>query len=157
MNDAARVLRSKWYWPKFFLENWHGLAILGALVWAAILGLLGRTRLVCWVTAMLWGALVLLVAWAHFKTKREDSAELQRLNATMPDHVTLTARGLVWRGPGEETGLWPWNKLTGWREGQRVLCLEHAKGVFGPIVSIAHLSETDRQRLRDWLRSSIPR
>ena len=92
--DACKLARSKWAWPRFLLKNLYGALLLGAILWAtisaAISGGHGHWRGI----ATVWLAIGGIIAWAVFSTLRSSRKNLAALNATAPDWIDLDGSGL---------------------------------------------------------------
>jgi hypothetical protein len=58
-------------------------------------------------------------------------------------------------GPDGASGFLPWRNFKGWREGKLVMLLDQAQKNHFVILPIAHLSEIQREPVRQFLRSHI--
>src|SRR5260370_21792079 len=121
LKEVQKMSLSKMYWPKLSLSNWYGLALILALVWATISGLLGRTNPNWRNIAIIWAVVVGIALWVLYRTKRTIAREFTQLNATLPDHLNLTTEGLEIDGPNGASAFLPWRTFKGWREGRRVV------------------------------------
>src|ERR1700676_1703492 len=94
LKEAQKISVSKMYWPKLLLANWYGLSLILALIWATISGLLGWTNPNWRNIAIIWAVAVGIALWVLYRTKRTTAREFAQLNATLPDHLSLTTEGL---------------------------------------------------------------
>lgn len=154
--DLAVLLRPKHYWLSYVAEGWHGLALLAAIVWVTILGLLGRTNPSWLALGITWLVIAGIVIWTAYETRRDRARELQRLNAKLPEKLRLTSEGIRLVGPDSDEELLRWNDVSGWRERPRMFAIYGPSGGVVGAFSVAALPETERQRLRDFLQSQIP-
>ena len=155
LNDVGKMARSNMYWPKLLAANWYGLALLLAVIWATILGLLGRTKPNWTEVALIWAVVAAIVGWAVYSTKRARARELTQLNATLPDHISLTTDGIKLDGPNGATGFLPWRTFKGWREGLRIVLVDKSEGNRFVMLPVAQLSEIERQSIRHFLQSHV--
>jgi len=151
LNDVRETVRSKMYWPKLLLKNWYGLAVLGILTWATILGLIGKAKLNWEGIGLVWAVIVALFSWSFYRARTETVREFEQLNARLPDWITVADKGVTLSGPDGATGFLPWNHFSGWREGRRVLLLDRTQECGFVILPIGELSESERQGLRELL------
>lgn len=156
VNDLRRMVRSKWYWPRFVLENWYGMAIICILLWASIGGLMGKIHPNWRLVGPMWAVVAAFVALAIYRTKRRMTGEFTRLNATLPDWIHLANDGLKFEGPGGASAFQSWGDFKGWREGGRVMLVDRVEGHGFVILPVGDVSEAERQALRDTLRSQLP-
>jgi len=156
LNDVRKMIVSKMYWPRLLLANWYGLALILALIWATISGLLGQTKPNWRAVAMIWVVVAGIVLWVVYRAKRSQARELTELNATLPDQVILTNDGVKCDGPNGATGFLPWRTFKGWREGRRVVLLDQCQGNRFVMLPVSQLSEIERQPIRQFLQSHIP-
>ena len=156
VEDLRRLLRPCLFWIRQIAEGWQGAALLIAIVWATILGILGKTHPIWWAMAAIWAVIIAIVAWTVCKVRREREQELRQLNAALPEKIVFTSAGVTWDETHSQTHFLPWSEFTNWRERGRVVALDGPRGKPAVFVSIAHLSELERQHLRDRLRSQIP-
>ena len=156
LKEAQKMSVSKMYWPKLLLANWYGLALILALMWATISGFFGSTNPNWRDIAIMWAVAVGIVLWALYSTKREIAREFTQLNATLPDHLSLTTEGLKIDGPNGASAFLPWRTFKGWREGRRVVLIHQSQGNSAVILPVAQLSEVERLSLRQYLQSYIP-
>jgi hypothetical protein len=156
LNDARNIGVSKMYWPKFLLANWHGAALITALSWITISGLLNKTNLHWRNIAIMWAVACAIALWVAYSTQRTAARDFAQLNATLPDHLSLTTEGLKIDGPNGASAFLPWRTFKGWREGKRVVLLDELQGKGLVILPVAHLSEIERISIRQYLQSHIP-
>lgn len=138
------------------LSNLQGAAIGLALLWLGVLGIFGRTALPWWGTAFVWAVLLGVFGWAIYSSRRDLAARLVTVNASLPDRTMFTTDGVRWVRQDGGDGLLPWSRFTGFREHGGVLSLDQAKRTAGVFISVRHLSDIERQQLRDFLMSHIP-
>lgn len=153
--DAGAMTRSKLYWPRVVLANWYGLAAIGTLVWATIAGLLGQTQPVWTAMAIIWTVIIAIIGWSAFRVTAERAREIVRINDMRPDTIRFTSAGIAFDGPDGAVSFRPWWHFNGWREGRRVVILDRPHVQSAAIVSIASLSEMQRERVRDFLGANI--
>lgn len=151
--DVAHLTRPRFYWLLIILQSWHGLLLLVGIAWATILGLIGRTDPMWWAVGVIWAVVVGIFVWSAYSVKRDAARHLELLNETLLDAVTFTTEGVAWTSSHGTTPLVEWRRFIRWRERPRVIALDWPDGLI--ILPIAHLQETERQRLRDFLRSQI--
>ena len=151
--DVVHLTRPRFYWVRDILESWHGLALLVALAWATILAIAGRTNPVWGALGVIWAVVVVIIGWSMYSAKRDRMRALEQLNETLPDTLAFTTEGVTWTRAGGTRSLLQWRQFVRWRERPRVMVLDQADGLV--VIPIAHLPETERQRLRDFLRSHI--
>ena len=156
VEDLGSLLRPRLYWVREIVEGWRGAALLIAIVWATILGLLGKTNPNWWAMAAIWAVIVAISAWTVRKVRREREQELRQFNAALPETVIFTARGVTWNDRDGQAGFVAWGEFTNWRERGRVVVLDAPGRKPAVVISIAHLSDIERQQVRDRLRSHIP-
>jgi hypothetical protein len=104
---------------------------------------------------VIWVVILGIVVWTVVSVRRERVTDLTWLNQTLPETITLDAKGATWRVSGEQVTL-RWADVKGWRERDRVVSLD---GPAGPVIMIpmANLSESERHALRNLLRAVVPR
>jgi hypothetical protein len=156
LKDAQKMSVSKMYWPKLLLANWYGIALIVALIWATLSRLLGWTNPNWRNIATIWAVVVGIALWVFYSTKRTTAREFTQLNATLPDHLSLTTEGLKLDGPNGASAFLPWRTFKGWREGKRVVLIEQSQGNSAIILPVSQLSELERLSLRQYLQSHIP-
>lgn len=156
VREVQKIARSKWYWPKFLLSNWYGIALLAAITWGTIAGLLGQIKPNWPAFGIIWAVIAVIFGWSFYRTKRGQTKGLTELNATLPDRISLTNEGVKSDGPNGATSFLPWTSFEGWREGQRVLLIDQTGTKRFVILPITGLPDLDRQQLRGFLRSQIP-
>ena len=156
LTDVGDMTRSKMYWVKLLFGNLRGFLLLAILVWAAISGLLGRTKPDWRAVGVIWLVIASIVLFAIYRTKRDRQQELTQLNATLPDQLELTSDGIRWNGPNGSTGFLPWTAFKGWREGRRVVLVDQTQGNRFLMLPVGQLSEIQREPIRQFLRSHIP-
>ena len=154
LDDAARLVRSRWYWPKLLLQNAHSFLLVGAFAWATVLGLLGRTSPNWWAMGVIWLVILATAVWSAISVRRERKADLARLNEMLPETMTLDYEGLMWRRSGEQVRI-PWGEVSGWHERGRVIALD-GTGDQVLVFSVAGLAESQREDVRRFLRSIVP-
>ena len=155
LDDVARLLRPRHYWPFFALDVWQGAAVFLLVVWITILGLLGHRNPNWTAIAVIWCVIGGIVLWSSRSVRRERRDELARINAAVPECFTLTTAGIRWTKRDGGEVLLDWSDVSGWRERGRVVAIDQPGGTPAVLVSVAHLPEMERQRLRDFLRSQI--
>jgi MFS family permease len=155
LNDVRTMNLSKIYWPRLLLANWYGLALILAILWATISGLLGKTNPNWRAVFLIWVLVGAIVIWSIYRTKREQSRELAELNATLPDQIEVTNAGVKWEGPNGRTGFVPCDNFKGWREGKRVMLVDERQGNRFVMLPISQLSEAERVPIRNSLQSHI--
>jgi hypothetical protein len=155
LNEVGRMTRSKMYWVKFFVANWYGCALIAIVIWATISGLLGQIKPNWRAVALLWLIVVAMVSWVVYRTKRSRAKQLARLNATLPDYISLTTDGVKLDGPDGATSLLPWRNFKGWREGKQVILIEQNGEHRFVMLPLGESSESDRQSVRQFLQSNI--
>jgi hypothetical protein len=62
------------------------------------------------------------------------SKEFRKLNATLPEGITLADDGVQLEGPSGAKLLNPWSAFTGWREGTGYSCWRRQKSAFSSCV-----------------------
>ena len=154
LDDVARLVGSRWSELRSLLPVAPGLFLVGAIIWATVLGLLGHTTPNWRAIGVIWAVIVAITIWTFISVRRERGNDLAKLNATLPETVTLGADGPTWRVSGAQVTL-QWTDVKGWRERGRVISLD---GPAAPLIilPLANLSEPERQALRSVLRSVIP-
>lgn len=153
--DVGVITRPKLYWLRLALVNWYGIGIIGLVVWATIAGLTGDAA-PNWVgMGIIWIVIVALFAWSTFRVKRQRVREIAGMNDVLPDRIRFTSDGVAWDGPDGAAGFLPWRQFNAWREGRRVAVLDRPHAKAAVILSVASLSESDRQRVRQLLQASI--
>jgi hypothetical protein len=153
---VRKLTRSRTYWPKLFLANWYGIALLLTVAWATIAGFLGKTKPNWNAVAVIWAVVVGIVLWVIYSTKRAQTRELTQLNATLADRITLTNDGVKWEGANGSTGFHPWRNFKGWRERGRVVLIDQCEGNSFIMLPVSQLSEIERIPVRQFLQSHIP-
>lgn len=156
LNDVRRLARPKNYWLKFVLANWYATALVLLVAYATIVAIIGQTRPNWNALGLVWLVLGGLIWWSSLRVKRKRTRHLKQLNASLPDQISLTKDGVNLSGPNGATGFFPWSNFKGWREGQRVILLDHAQGSQAVILPVAGMSENERQSVRDLMRSHVP-
>ena len=156
LKDAQRVARSRSYWAKLALRNWYGIAVLVAVAWGTIAGLLGQTKPNWASLDIIWAVVVAILIWSIYRAKQGQARTLTKLNAALADRVSLTNDGVKMDGPNGASRFLPWVNFKGWREGKRTFLLDQVQENQFVILPVAQLSEIERQQLRGLLRSQIP-
>jgi hypothetical protein len=98
LKEVRKMVRSKWYWAKFILANWYGLALMFAVLWATVAGLAGTAKPNWRAMGIIWAVVAAIVAWSVYRTKTAMARDLARLNSTPPDSITLVSDGLQFEG-----------------------------------------------------------
>lgn len=155
LDDVGTVTRSKMYWPKLLAANWYGILLFLAAILATISGLLGWIKPNWKAVAIVWAVIAAITGWTVYRTKRARARELTQLNASLPDHITLTIEGVEWDGPNGATGFLPWRNFKGWREGKRVILVDQSAGNRFVMLPVAQLPGIDLQSVRQFLQSQI--
>jgi hypothetical protein len=150
-DDFRKMTTSGSYWPNILLENCWGIAIILAILWLTILGLLGETNPDWLVLSLIWAAVAVILAWKFYRTKRMQTWDFEEMNARVPDQLNFTYDGLEWRGPLGRTGFVPWANFKTWREGNRVVLLEEFQVGQFVILPVQHFSEPERVLIRQTL------
>lgn len=152
--DFARLQRSRWHWLSYLGLHIESLLWLGALVAVTTLKL-WRGAALDWLTiGMMWGVVGAGGTWSWVRTRRQRKRDLDAVNAKMPDTIRVDDNGLVLDGTGSE--IVPWDRFTGWRERRSVFVLDWSDDRDPAVFSTSSLSDAERDRLRDVLRSQIP-
>jgi len=155
LKEVRKIMRSKWYWAKFILANWYGLALMLAVLWATVAGVTGTTKPNWRAIGIIWAVIAVVIAWSIYRTKTATERELSRLNSTLPDSIALTSDGLWFEGPNGASEFQPWRNFSRWREGQRVAILYRSEGTGFVILPVADLPGGELQSLRDLLQSAL--
>lgn len=155
LNDVRKMTVSKMYWPRLLLANWYGLALILAILWATISGLLGKTNPNWRAVFLIWVVVGAIVIWSIHRTKQAQSRELAELNATLPDQIEVTDGGVKWDGPNGRTGFVPWGTFKGWREGKRVMLIDERQGNRFVMLPVSQLSEAERGPIRNTLQVHV--
>lgn len=156
LNEVRKMTVSKMYWPRLLLTNWYGLALILALIWATISGVLDATNRNWRFITIAWAAVGGIVVWVVYSTKGTMASEFSQLNATLPDYLNLTADGVKIDGPNGASAFLPWRTFKGWREGRTVVLIDLSQGKNVVILPVAQLSESERLSIRQLLESHIP-
>ena len=154
LSDVQHIIRSKWYWPKLLAANWYGLTLFGIVIWATVAGILGAIHPNWRALGIMWIIVFFLFAWVYLSTGRAMAKQFSNLNTTLPDWITVADDGVQLDGPNGAKVFNPWRAFTGWREGNRVILLDMAGGVF-LIFPVAERSDIERESLRQFLRSHL--
>jgi hypothetical protein len=154
LRDVRSTTRSKWYWPKLLAANWYGLTILGIVIWATIAGLIGSIHPNWREVGILWLVVLGLLGWTFFRTKSAMAKQFRKLNATLPDWITLADNGVQLDGPNGAKIFNPWSAFSGWREGKQVILLDMTGGGF-LILRLEDKPEIERESVRQFLRSHL--
>lgn len=153
--DVGSLTRSKLYWVRLVLVNWYGIALIAVWMWATVAGLRGDTTPNWPAMGIIWAVIFGVFAWAAIRVKRSRASEGARRHAILPDTIRFTSQGVAWEGPDGETGFRPWRQFDGWRQGRRVIVLDRPQVKCSVIVSIADLSDIERQRVSQFLRANV--
>ena len=140
------------------MKNWYGIVVIGLLLWVMIDSLVRGTEIHWRGVGALWAVIAALFALVVFRTRRETAREFARLNATLPDWVTLGPEGLKFDGPNGATAFQPWGNYKSWRRGKEVILLDRWQGEGFTMLAFSQLSESERhsQLARDF-RLASPR
>jgi hypothetical protein len=155
LDDIARLIRPKRYWLRLVWETWHGAALMLAILWATVAGFLGQTHPNWTAGAVIWAVIAGIISWTAYSVRRERTQLLTELRSAMPERFTLASGGIRWTGLDGRDVVVPWSDVTAWRESGRVVVLERA-GRPAAILPVGDLTELERQRVRDLIRSQIP-
>ena len=156
LKDVQRIVRSKSYWARLALRNWYGIALLVAVTWGTIAGLLGQTKPNWPALGIVWAVIAGIFGWSFYRAKQGQMRALAKFNAASADQISLANDGVKMNGPNGATRFLPWINFKGWREGSRTVLLDQTQENQFVILPIAQLSEIERQQLRGLLRSQIP-
>jgi hypothetical protein len=157
LKDIQKVARSRFYWLKFLLANGYGIAVLGAITWATILALRGRTTPNWNALTLTWVVIAGIVVWAFYSSKKKSDREFTQLNAALPEQVDVTDDGLHLAGPNGAKVYFPWNSFVEWREGQRVILIRQRAEKSFVVLPVAQLSQVEREPIRQLLRTHLLR
>ncbi len=155
--EVGRLAASKWDRVKPWLVI--ALFAIGTLAGAAVCTVSSLTsgpRPDWKAVAAIWAIVALLVLGTVYKTKRDRSLEIARLNAELPDQIGLTSEGVKMEGPDGASSFLPWKAFKGWREGRRVVLIEDSRRKSFVIVPVGRQSVTARESIRQFLASYIP-
>ena len=155
LKELQRMLRPKWYWPKFALQNWYGLAIVCVILWATVAAVLEGKNTNWSGLGLLWLIVGAFVAWVVYRTKTSMSSEFARLNVNLPDWVDLTSGGIKLDGPDGEYAFQPWMSFVTWREGRRLILLNQTRDRGVLVLPIANLSDVQKEQIRQLLQANI--
>src|ERR1700742_2974035 len=103
LDDVRRIIRPKFYWLKVLAASWYGILLFGAIIWATIAGLLGKTHPNWTGLGILWLVIAALAAQVFYKAKKSSAKELAALNAGLPDWISLEDSGIKTNGPNGAT------------------------------------------------------
>ena len=155
LREAGKLTRSEWYWPKFLLKNWYGIALLSLVLWATVAGLVGSAKPNWKGLSVAWAVIFAIVVWTLIRTRSANADNLAKLNANFADSITITSDGLRFEGPNGATGFQPWKNFSRWREGQTVMILYRPAGEGFFILPLEGLSDVERRSLLGMLASNL--
>lgn len=155
LRDSGGLIGGRWDWLGELAESWRGVIMLLLLIWWTVSGLLGYTRPNWWGVGGVWAVIGSIGGWQIWKAKRDASIGLARFNANRPDVIILDGEGVRTQGPDGAATFRPWRHFSRWRERGRVVVLDLRSSDSAFLFSVASLSDEERQRLRDYLRSQI--
>lgn len=156
LKEVRKMVRSKWYWLKFALVNWYGLALICIVLWATLAALNGGINKPNWqAIGLMWAIIAAIVWWSMYRVRSAMSRELAKLNATLPDAITVASDGFKFEGPDGASAFQPWRSFKSMREGQRVVLVDRPGGAGFVILPVAEMPESERQSLRSMLQSSV--
>lgn len=154
LDEVRRLIRPRMYWPKLIVSNLYGFLLLGAIAWATVNALIGKTH-PSWTTlGLIWVVILAIVGWNFYRTKKSVSKEFLQFNAGLPDWLTLDDKGLTADGPDGALIFRPWLNFKGWRDGRRVILLD-LEGDGFIILPIAERSEAERHSILQLVGSHI--
>lgn len=156
LSEVQKLGRSRMYWPKVLAKNWYATALLLLILWATIAGVVGHNKVNWHAIGIVWLVLAGLFVWTFYRVKRSRARALARLDAALPNQITLTGDGVKMDNTNGATSFMPWNTFKGFREGQRVFLLDQTKANSSVVLPTVRLSENERRSLRDFLRSRVP-
>lgn len=107
LNDVGRLMRSTMHWFKLLLPSWHGFALLGAIIWATVLGLMGRTKPNWRAVEIIWLVMFAILGWSFYRTKAQTAREFNELNAKLPDRISIVDEGIKLDGPNGAKASFP--------------------------------------------------
>jgi len=155
LKDAGKLTRSKWYWAKFLLKNWYGIALISIVLWATVAGLIGSANPNWKGLGVAWVVISVIVIGSLYRTRNANAHNLAMLNANFPDSITIASDGLRFDGPNGATGFQTWKTFSRWREGQRVIVLYRSVGGGFFILPLTGISDVERRSLLGMLASNI--
>jgi hypothetical protein len=155
LNDVRKLLRPRLYWLRWAGSNWYGLSITLVLVWATILGFVGRTKPNWGAVALIWAVLGGIVVFVWYKTWRKQGRELEKINVALPDQINLATDGVKLAGPNGASSFMPWTNFDSYREGQRVIVINQGIGRQLVMLPLGQHSEVGRAAIRQMLQSHI--
>jgi hypothetical protein len=71
LSDVRRLVRPKSYWPKLILANLYGVLLLGAIAWATVAALMGKTRPNWTALAVIWLVIFTIFGWSFYAQKNQ--------------------------------------------------------------------------------------
>jgi hypothetical protein len=100
-------------------------------------------------------AIPIAVFWWYYRRETRRTAEsLAVINPTL---LSFTADGLHTKEKSGATTFLPWSSFDGFREGRTVILLEEAPSHSRRMIPIDSLSPDEVQRIRDLVRSHLPK
>jgi hypothetical protein len=155
MKDVAKLLRSRWYWPRWLLSNLYGLMLIGALLWGTIASAVSGHSAHWRALGVIWLVIAAIFVWAVVSTIRSQKRGFARSNPNLPDRIRLTDVSVETQSAGGRTCTAPWNAFRGWRANGSVILLDLENSDSFIILPTTNLSATDRDLLLGLLNSYL--
>lgn len=156
VKEATRFIRPKGYGARMTL-SYLRLIIYAVIVLAILFESFIRHQHIS--PQILWTRVLILViiGGASFYRYRKGSREaVAKLDASLPDSLTLSAEGVRLEGPNGAQGFQPWVSYSGFREGEHVVLLQRKDLGLYNVLPVSALTQTDRGALRGLLTSYLP-
>lgn len=151
LSQAIRLNRNRMYWPKLFLANWYASVLLIVILWAEITRLIDRKPIQASSLGLILIPVFLL--WLYwYRTQgavRKAASELSDRRGT----ASIDGKGISASSSTGATSFVPWNRYSGWREGEDVFTLTTGKTF--RVVTKRGLSDGEIEQMRSIFRAQI--
>ncbi len=157
VKEATRFIRPKGYGARMALSYLRLIVYAGIVVAILFLSLVRHANIPPQVLYTRIGILVLLGGLSFYRYRRGSREAVAKLDASLPNSLTLAAEGVSLDGPNGAQGFQPWISYNGYQEGEHVVVLERKeKGLYN-VLPVSSLGTNEREALRGMLASYLPK
>jgi hypothetical protein len=153
VNEINKLVRSKWYWPKFLISNLYGIVLFGAILWATIAAFLSgkQDRRLFFV----WIVLFAIIGVAAIDTRISRKKGLRKFNESQPQTIRIDSTGVLTEGQGGSKSIHPWHAFRSWRSAGTVILLDLVGSDGFLILPLNALSTAERELLRGIIKQQV--
>ncbi len=156
VKEATRFVRPKGYGARMFLSYLRLIIYAVIVIGILFASFVRHVQIPPQLLAVRVAVLVVIGGLSFYRYRKGSREAVAKLDASLPDLLTLSSDGVRLEGPDGAQGFQPWASYTGYRQGAHVVVLERKeKGLYN-VLPISALPEPEREALRGLLMNSLP-